>query len=70
MIHTEHINKPTDDDLIIEFSEDLIKEMMGITGIDRKGAIHAASITSKRLAHETAQKFYYEVTQYLIYLND
>ena len=70
MIHTEHSSKPTDNDLIIEFVEDLIKEMMVVNVMDRKQAIHAASIASKRLAHETAQKFYYEATQYLIYLND
>jgi len=76
MIHDEQHNEENDKDLIREYSENLIKEMKSYeettigSVMNRKQAIHAASITVKRLAQETAKKFYYEVTQYLMDLNE
>jgi hypothetical protein len=76
MIYDEQDQEENDQDLVREYSENLIKEMKDYkettigTVMNRKQAIHAASITSKRLAKETAKKFYYEVTQYLMELNE
>lgn len=77
MIHEEHNEEKVDQDIIIEYAEKLIIEMksnnpkmIGSAVMNTKQAIHAASITAKRLAQETAKKFYYEVTQYLMDLNE
>lgn len=76
MIYDEQDQEENDQDLVREYSENLIKEMKDYkettigTVMNRKQAIHAASIASKRLAKETAKKFYYEVTQYLMELNE
>jgi len=76
MIHDEQHQEENDQDLIREYSENLIKEMKDYeettigTVMNRKQAIHAASITARRLAKETAKKFYYQVTQYLMELNE
>ena len=67
MIHDEQY-----EELIREYAESLIKEMKDFdetiidTKMNKKQAIHAASVTAKRLAKETAKKFYYQVTQYLM----
>tara|TARA_R110001592_G_scaffold89211_1_gene262490 strand:- start:26 stop:250 length:225 start_codon:yes stop_codon:yes gene_type:complete len=72
MIHSEYNEEETDQDLVREYAESLIKEMkdfdettIGST-MNRQQAIHAASITVQRLAKVTAKKFYYQVTQYLM----
>jgi len=76
MIHDEQDQEENDQDLIREYSENLIKEMKSYKEttigavMNKKQAIHAASITAKRLAKETAKKFYYQVTQYLMELNE
>ena len=77
MIYEEHNEEKVDQDIIIEYAEKLIMEMksnnpkmIGSAVMNTKQAIHAASVTSKRLAQETAKKFYYEVTQYLMDLNE
>ena len=77
MIHEEHNEENVDQDLIIEYAEKLIIEMknndpnmIGSAVMNTKQAVHAASVTAKRLAQETAKKFYYEVTQYLMNLNE
>ena len=77
MIHEEHNEEKVDQDLIIEYAEKLIMEMkgndpelIGSSIMNKKQAIYAASITARRLAQETAKKFYYEVTQYLMDLNE
>jgi hypothetical protein len=77
MIHEEHNEEKVDQDLIIEYAEKLIMEMkgndpklIGSSVMNTKQAIYAASITARRLAQETAKKFYYEVTQYLMDLNE
>ena len=72
MIHEEQYQEETDSELVREYAENLIKEMKSYkettigTVMNREQAMHAASITVKRLAKETAKKFYYQVTQYLI----
>ncbi len=69
----EKTTEVIDRDLIIQFAEDLIKEMkgsdpelIGSTIMDTKQSIHGASITAKKLAQVTGSKFYYEVTRYLM----
>ena len=64
MIHSKYNSKKIDKSLVIQFAEDLVKEHLFFE--NKKLAIHAAIITSKKLAHVTAQKFYYEVIKYLI----
>ena len=59
-----------DQDLIIQFAEDLIKEHTITMDIPEAIALHAAIVTSRRLAQETAKKFYYETTKYLMDLNE
>lgn len=72
MIYNEQHQEETDQDLIREYAENLIKEMKSYpettigSMMDRKQAIHAASITVKRLAKETAKKFYYQAAEYLM----
>ena len=77
MIHKEQNQEETDQDLVREYAESLIKEIKGFdekvtvgSTLNTQQAIHAASITAKRLAKETAKKFYYQVTQYLMELNE
>ena len=77
MIHEEYNEDKVDQDLIIEYAEKLIIEMkgndpklIGSAVMNTKQSIHAASVTARRLAQETAKKFYYEVTQYLMNLNE
>tara|TARA_R110001599_G_scaffold140731_3_gene320953 strand:- start:2328 stop:2531 length:204 start_codon:yes stop_codon:yes gene_type:complete len=65
MIHSEYNEEETDQDLVREYAETLIKEIKDST-MNRQQAIHAASITVQRLAKETAKKFYYQVMQYLM----
>ena len=73
MIHEEHNEEKVDQDLIIEYAEKLIAEMIasnpdliGSAVMNKKQAVYAASVAAKRLAQETAKKFYYKVTQYLM----
>ena len=75
MIHKEHNEEKVDQDLIIEYAQKLIEEMKGgnlnLIGskvMNKEQAVYAASVAAKRLAHETAKKFYYKVTQYLMEL--
>jgi len=72
MIHDEQHQVENDQDLVREYAENLIKEMKSYQEttignvMDRKQAIHASSIATKRLAKETAKKFYYQVAEYLM----
>lgn len=71
MNHIEHTDETIDQDLVIEYAENLIKEHKdALTLPTRKSAISSASITSQKLAQETAKKFYYETTRYLMELNE
>ncbi len=76
MIHNEQHQEEDDQDLITEYAENLIKEMKSYSEttignvMNREQAIHASSITAKRLAKETGKKFYYQITQYLMELNE
>ena len=60
------------ENLVIEFAENLINEMKNYDDttigyiMEEKQAIHAASITSKRLSQVTGSKFYYAVRRYLM----
>ena len=74
MNHIEQTDETIDQDLVIDYAEDLIKEhtitMVNAGNIPEAIALHAAIVTSKRLAQETAKKFYYETTRYLMELNE
>ncbi len=76
MINQEYNEDVVDQDLVREYAENLIKEMKNYKEttigniMDRKQAIHASLVTAKRLAQLSAQKFYYQVTQYLMDLNE
>ena len=60
-----------DENLVIEFAENLIKEMKNYDEtiinimMSNTQAIYAATVTSKKLAQVTGSKFYYNVITYL-----
>jgi len=60
-----------DENLVIEFAENLIKEMKNYDDtiinimMGNKQAIYAASVASKKLAQVTGSKFYYDAITYL-----
>ena len=64
-------NEEVDKDLVIEYANELIKEHKSFPDntigsiMEYDQAVHAAKITAKRLAQESAKKFYYEVIKYL-----
>tara|TARA_R110000851_G_scaffold100671_1_gene216332 strand:+ start:338 stop:541 length:204 start_codon:yes stop_codon:yes gene_type:complete len=62
----EKTTEVIDEDLIIQFAENLIKEMGNFSVMGKKQAIHGASVASQKLAQVTGSKFYYEVTRYLM----
>ena len=75
MIHEEYNEEKVDQDLIIEYAQKLIAEMKagnpGLIGsevMNKEQAVYAASVAARRLAQETAKKFYYRLTQYLMEL--
>ena len=64
-------NEETDMDLVIEYANELIKEHKAFDDetigsvMEYSQAVHSAKVTAKRLAQESAKKFYYEVIKYL-----
>ena len=74
MNHEVQTRETFDDDLMIQYVEDLIKEHKAFSVeeigsiMDRQQAIHAAEVTCRRLAKETAKKFYYECIKYIMEL--
>jgi len=64
-------NNIIDENLVIEFAENLIKEMKNYDDtiinimMGNKQAIYAASVASKKLAQVTGSKFYYDAITYL-----
>lgn len=69
MNNIKHGEEVVDQDLVIQFVEELITEHKSDV-IEHDQAIHAASITCKKLAQETARKFYYECIKYIMDLNE
>jgi hypothetical protein len=69
-IKEKYVNE-VDENLVIEFAENLIKEMKNYDEtiinimMSNTQAIYAASVASKKLAQVTGSKFYYNVITYL-----
>lgn len=75
MNNIKHKKETVDKESVQEYVEGLIKEHKGFNPLDISialqyhEAIHAANVTCKRLAQETAKPFYYECIKYIKELN-
>lgn len=76
MNNIRHEEELVDEDLVKQYVEELIKEHKAFSPsnignvMEYDQALHAANVTCKRLAQETAKKFYYACITYIMDLNE